>query len=394
MRTHGGCVGVLLVCCWCAAGVLLVCCTGRMWLSHVAFSHVALSRIPSSWSLKKKLPLRSSSESSSEPSPSGRCTSRASGGPLLVSLSVALCPACSTTARARSAAAIAAAERGRRRGAERHACSLTRAAIRSLSWMRAEAEGGRDMCVAVRMWRTQRHSTDARDAQGTDGSANRTVQVAVTSRLFAAVTNAAFSSDKRPPPPRRHHSSDSTAPAEGFRCSCAAAAGRAARPAAMTSCKEAIKDVEVDGAVATEMEEVRLCPIALMKPLIVKMDNSLSTLKKCKQLRMSSNAIQKIEGLAGCDSLQILSLGRNALKKIEGLNDISDTRERADLLEPNGPQAQRMWLRPRWRPRGVPPRPHNPRELRGRSQQAHHAADRAGSRRAGKGRRGRRGGQR
>ena len=64
-----------------------------------------------------------------------------------------------------------------------------------------------------------------------------------------------------------------------------------------------------------------------MKPLIVKMDNSLSTLKKCKQLRMSSNAIQKIEGLAGCDSLQILSLGRNALKKIEGLNDISDTLE-------------------------------------------------------------------
>ena len=31
--------------------------------------------------------------------------------------------------------------------------------------------------------------------------------------------------------------------------------------------------------------------------------------------------------LAGCDSLQILSLGRNALKKIEGLNDISDTLE-------------------------------------------------------------------
>jgi len=95
----------------------------------------------------------------------------------------------------------------------------------------------------------------------------------------------------------------------------------------MTSCKEAIKDIEVDGVVATEAEEVRLCPIALMKPLIVKMDNSLSTLKKCKHLRMSSNAIGKIEGLAGCDSLQILSLGRNALKKIEGLNDISDTLE-------------------------------------------------------------------
>ena len=95
----------------------------------------------------------------------------------------------------------------------------------------------------------------------------------------------------------------------------------------MTTCKDAIKDCEVDGAVATEMEEVRLCPIANMKPLITKMDNALSTLKKCKHLRMSSNAISKIEGLAGCDSLQILSLGRNAIKKIEGLNGVADTLE-------------------------------------------------------------------
>ena len=95
----------------------------------------------------------------------------------------------------------------------------------------------------------------------------------------------------------------------------------------MTSCKEAIKDIEVEGAVATEMEDVRLCPISNMKPLITKMDNALSTLKKCKHLRMSSNAIGKIEGLAGCDSLTILSLGRNALKKIEGLNEVADTLE-------------------------------------------------------------------
>lgn len=95
----------------------------------------------------------------------------------------------------------------------------------------------------------------------------------------------------------------------------------------MTTCKDAIKDCEVDGAVATEMEEVRLCPIANMKPLITKMDNALSTLKKCKHLRMSSNAISKIEGLAGCDSLVILSLGRNAIKKIEGLNEVADTLE-------------------------------------------------------------------
>ena len=95
----------------------------------------------------------------------------------------------------------------------------------------------------------------------------------------------------------------------------------------MTSCKEAIKDLEVDGKVAAEMEDVRLCPISTMKPLITKMDQSLSSLKKCKQLRLSSNAIQKIEGLSGMDNLQILSLGRNNIKKIEGLNEVADTLE-------------------------------------------------------------------
>ena len=88
--------------------------------------------------------------------------------------------------------------------------------------------------------------------------------------------------------------------------------------AAMTSCKEAIKDIEVDGKVAAEMEEVRLCPIAMMKPLITKMDASLSGIKKCKQLRMSSNSIQKIEGLAGMDSLQVLGArGRRARARPE-----------------------------------------------------------------------------
>ena len=85
----------------------------------------------------------------------------------------------------------------------------------------------------------------------------------------------------------------------------------------MTSCKEAIKDIEVDGKVATEMEEVRLCPISNMKPLITKMDNALSTLKKCKHLRASTNAIEKIQCLNGMDSLQILSLGRNQIRKLE-----------------------------------------------------------------------------
>ena len=72
-----------------------------------------------------------------------------------------------------------------------------------------------------------------------------------------------------------------------------------------TSCKDAIKMIETDGKSAVDMEDVRLCPIAMEKPLINKMDNSLSTLKKCKHLRLSSNSIQKIEGLSGMDSLQV-----------------------------------------------------------------------------------------
>ena len=104
----------------------------------------------------------------------------------------------------------------------------------------------------------------------------------------------------------------------------------------MTACKEAIKDWEEycktpeskqEALPAVEMREVRLCPIAMMKPLILKMDAQLSTLKKCEQLRLSSNSIQKIEGLAGMDSLKILSLGRNTIKKIEGLNEVADTLE-------------------------------------------------------------------
>ena len=73
------------------------------------------------------------------------------------------------------------------------------------------------------------------------------------------------------------------------------------------------------------MEEVRLCPIANQKPLIVKMDNALSTLKKCKKLSLSTNTIDKITSVSGMDSLEILSLGRNNIKKIEGLDGVADT---------------------------------------------------------------------
>mmetsp|Transcript_64820 Transcript_64820/g.174000 ORF Transcript_64820/g.174000 Transcript_64820/m.174000 type:complete len:87 (+) Transcript_64820:215-475(+) len=50
------------------------------------------------------------------------------------------------------------------------------------------------------------------------------------------------------------------------------------------------------------------------------MDATLSTLKACKHLALSSNNIEKITGLKGCERLEILSLGRNQIKKLDGLN--------------------------------------------------------------------------
>mmetsp|Transcript_53235 Transcript_53235/g.106737 ORF Transcript_53235/g.106737 Transcript_53235/m.106737 type:complete len:162 (-) Transcript_53235:729-1214(-) len=60
-------------------------------------------------------------------------------------------------------------------------------------------------------------------------------------------------------------------------------------------------------------------------PPIAKMDNSLSSLKACKRLALSSNCIEKIAGLKGCEQLEILSLGRNQIKKLDGVEDVGET---------------------------------------------------------------------
>jgi len=84
-----------------------------------------------------------------------------------------------------------------------------------------------------------------------------------------------------------------------------------------TSVKDAIKAFEASAeCVAAEAEDVRLCPISLQLPLITKLDASLGTLKACKHLRLSTNAIDKISNLNGLDNLEILSLGRNAIKSL------------------------------------------------------------------------------
>eukprot|EP00191_Tetraselmis_sp_GSL018_P005455 CAMPEP_0177600568 /NCGR_PEP_ID=MMETSP0419_2-20121207/13718_1 /TAXON_ID=582737 /ORGANISM="Tetraselmis sp., Strain GSL018" /LENGTH=199 /DNA_ID=CAMNT_0019093621 /DNA_START=300 /DNA_END=899 /DNA_ORIENTATION=+ len=92
-----------------------------------------------------------------------------------------------------------------------------------------------------------------------------------------------------------------------------------------TTVKEAIKLFEEkNGIVAAEAEKVELFG---MYPCIEKMDATLSTLKACKHLSLSTNNIEKISSLSGMDSLTILSLGRNQIKKIENLDGVSDTLE-------------------------------------------------------------------
>mmetsp|Transcript_24866 Transcript_24866/g.34274 ORF Transcript_24866/g.34274 Transcript_24866/m.34274 type:complete len:198 (-) Transcript_24866:56-649(-) len=92
-----------------------------------------------------------------------------------------------------------------------------------------------------------------------------------------------------------------------------------------TTVKEAIKAFEtVKMLKATEAEKVELWG---QIPPIEKMDATLSTLKACKHLSLSTNNIEKISSLSGMDNLTILSLGRNLIKKIENLDGVADTLE-------------------------------------------------------------------
>mmetsp|Transcript_30936 Transcript_30936/g.100749 ORF Transcript_30936/g.100749 Transcript_30936/m.100749 type:complete len:204 (+) Transcript_30936:76-687(+) len=92
-----------------------------------------------------------------------------------------------------------------------------------------------------------------------------------------------------------------------------------------TTVKEAIKAFETEKMVkATDESKVQLYGLC---PPIEKMDATLSTLKACKHLALSSNNIEKISSLSGMDNLVILSLGRNLIKKIENLDGVADTLE-------------------------------------------------------------------
>ncbi|KAI8464416.1 MAG: tumor suppressor, Mitostatin-domain-containing protein [Monoraphidium minutum] len=92
-----------------------------------------------------------------------------------------------------------------------------------------------------------------------------------------------------------------------------------------TTIKDAVKKlVETRGINAAESEKIELngqCPP------IEKMDATLSTLKACRHLALSTNNIEKISSLAGMDSLKILSLGRNLIKKVENVEVVAETLE-------------------------------------------------------------------
>uniref|UniRef100_A0A7R9VGL9 Dynein axonemal light chain 1 n=1 Tax=Chlamydomonas euryale TaxID=1486919 RepID=A0A7R9VGL9_9CHLO len=97
------------------------------------------------------------------------------------------------------------------------------------------------------------------------------------------------------------------------------------------SIKDAIKIFEAkksaetgNPVIAAEAVKVELNG---MCPAIEKMDATLSTLKACEHLSLSTNCIEKLSSLSGMENLKILSVGRNLIKKIENLDAVADTLE-------------------------------------------------------------------
>ncbi|XP_050426403.1 dynein axonemal light chain 1-like [Adelges cooleyi] len=92
-----------------------------------------------------------------------------------------------------------------------------------------------------------------------------------------------------------------------------------------TTIKDAIKKWEDDNKEsATEAKSIGL---QFQWPPIEKMDSSLSVLVNCEKLSLSTNMIEKINGLSALRNLKILSLGRNYIKAFTGLESLADTLE-------------------------------------------------------------------
>ncbi|CAL6067560.1 Dynein_light chain [Hexamita inflata] len=91
-----------------------------------------------------------------------------------------------------------------------------------------------------------------------------------------------------------------------------------------TSCKDAIVNFCNTLPEQPKPEDIVECNIFYEQPSIERMDPSLSMLKSCKKLSMSSNNIEKIAYLNGLQ-LEILSLGRNLIRKLDGVEAVKDT---------------------------------------------------------------------
>jgi len=90
----------------------------------------------------------------------------------------------------------------------------------------------------------------------------------------------------------------------------------------MCMCVISASDAQTTPGLTTGASQVLLFG---MMPPIAKMDNTLSTLKAAKHISLSSNNIERVTGLKGCESCEILSLGRNQLKKLDGVEDVAET---------------------------------------------------------------------
>lgn len=106
-----------------------------------------------------------------------------------------------------------------------------------------------------------------------------------------------------------------------------------------TSCKDAIKAWAAK--TGQKPEEAEVVKLFYQFPPIERMDASLSSLKGCVHLSLSSNNIDRISGLNSLPNLKILSLGRNLIKRIEGLDGVKDTLEQLwisyNMIEKLGP---------------------------------------------------------
>mmetsp|Transcript_9344 Transcript_9344/g.13833 ORF Transcript_9344/g.13833 Transcript_9344/m.13833 type:complete len:191 (+) Transcript_9344:18-590(+) len=94
----------------------------------------------------------------------------------------------------------------------------------------------------------------------------------------------------------------------------------------MSKLKDAVKEWEKKHeAKASEATEIKLYGFM---PSIKTMDlNTLSTLRNCEKLSLSTNNIEKIGILSGLVKLKILSLGRNSIRKLENLDAVQGTLE-------------------------------------------------------------------